>query len=135
MLEGTLYDGTISIDRCASLLGQLIQNNGSLCLIGAGISYDTPSCLPLGDQLKQRIFYELCPVALTDSEVRVRFADWCNTIRPEVALEIVSRSWFEPLTKVLQPFASNMPNLNHYILTRLTQIARLDPAASAGSRY
>jgi tetratricopeptide (TPR) repeat protein len=84
--------------------------------VGAGISKDPPSCLPLGDELKNEII-----LAISDGRPKNEVEEILESTkkqRPEVILQIIQDDGLNQRLELLDILKTKKPNQNHYCLAR-----------------
>lgn len=109
----------------ATFLKDYLNKSPCVCLVGAGISRNSPCSLPLGDDLKVSLFKSVCRDVLLDQSIENKFLNCLKEFRPEYAIEQMTGIFFKAMIPTLVPFVRNIPNLNHFNLIRLLKMNKI----------
>jgi len=88
--------------------------------VGAGISKNSPSSLPLAKEFRLHLFHELC-FSIGEESVSNVYSERTNSIPFESLVQTVteySRNFFGVLLNILK---SGVPNSNHYLFARMAK--------------
>jgi tetratricopeptide (TPR) repeat protein len=115
----------VSVTKFSDIMNEIAESmlSGRLSLwVGAGISHNDPSGLPLADELKFHILERICP----DSGLRLRLSEEGNlrsksSAYPlEATIHLISRHR-DLLETIAELFRSGSPNRTHLLIAKLMQ--------------
>lgn len=113
----------MDVSNLISELVKLTEEGRLVFFVGAGISKDVPSCIPLGNELKNGIINALC---MDNSEPqRDEILESVESLRPEVILQIMHEIVGDKVLDVLDIFRCDQPNQNHFFLAKVIKYGNL----------